>query len=193
VLATVLNEAYDAEAAALADYLRLCAVPERLVELLRSPTAALHQLALVLVGNLASEAVDPEAQYTKAILKRRGAFGAVLPHLFSDDWTTLLYALGATQNLCTETQYVEELTAANGLERLQEILSMDDPQLAPFAQGCLDNVRQARVVHALQRRIEKRNGTAASVVQARVRNWKARHAVAKQQAASVVAASAAMG
>ncbi len=49
------------------------------------------------VGNLASEAVDPRADETKAILKAEDAFGRLLPHLFSNDWTTLVYALGAVQ------------------------------------------------------------------------------------------------
>jgi hypothetical protein len=132
---------------------------------------SIHQYALMLVGNLASVAVDPDAEKTKVLLKTVGAFGLLLPHIFSEEQTTLVSALSAVQILCTEIAYVEQLQQAGGLERLQAILQLNDPQLEPFARGCLTNVTQTKVVTTLQRRVEKRSGNAASTIQAAARRW----------------------
>ena len=68
-------------------------------------------MALMLVADLACEAVDPHAEKTMVLLRAAGAFRLVLPHLFTDeqDRLTLVYALGALQNLCTEITCVEQL------------------------------------------------------------------------------------
>ena len=100
-------------------------------------------MALMLVADLACEAVDPHAEKTMVLLRAAGAFRRVLPHLFTDeqDRLTLVYALGALQNLCTEITCVEQLELAGGLERLQAIIELNDPRLDPFARGCLANAQ----------------------------------------------------
>ena len=74
-------------------------------------------------------------------------FLLLLPHIFSEEQTTLVNAMSAVQILCTEIAYVEQLQHAGGLERLQAILQLNDPQLEPFARGCLANVAQARAAN----------------------------------------------
>jgi hypothetical protein len=132
---------------------------------------SIHQYALMLVGNLASLSVDLDAEKTKVLLKTADVFSQILPYIFSEEYATLVYSLAAVQNLCTEIAYVEQLQQAGGLERLQAILQLNDPQLEPFARGCLTNVTQTKVVTTLQRRVEKRSGNAASTIQAAARRW----------------------
>ena len=93
-----------------------------------------------LVGNIASEAVDPNAEKTKAVLKRHRAFEKMLAHLFSDDWMTLVYTLGAIQNTCTEIEYVELMQEFGAVARLQELVRSGDTQLEQYAKGCLAHI-----------------------------------------------------
>lgn len=144
-LAQVVNDSYDSEAVALCEYLRAAGGVKLIVRLLGSPISTVHQMAIMLVGNLASSAVDPHATKSKDVLKAEGAFCLLLPYLFSDDDTTLAYTLGALQNVCTEIEYVEQLEKAGGLERLQALIERKDPQLESFVDGCLRNVRTTKV------------------------------------------------
>jgi hypothetical protein len=102
-------------------------------------------MAIMLVGNLASLAVDPHATKSKDVLKAEGAFSLLLPYMFSEDDMTLAYTLGALQNVCTEIEYVEQLEKAGGLERLQALIERKDRQLESFVRGCLSNVRTTKV------------------------------------------------
>jgi hypothetical protein len=144
-LAQVVNDSYDSEAVALCEYLRAAGGVKLIVRLLRSPIPTVHQMAIMLVGNLASLAVDPHATKSKDVLKAEGAFSLLLPYMFSEDDMTLAYTLGALQNLCTEIEYVEQLEKAGGLERLQALIERKDRQLESFVRGCLSNVRTTKV------------------------------------------------
>lgn len=144
-LAQVVNDSYDSEAVALCEYLRAAGGVKLIVRLLSSPIPTVHQMAIMLVGNLASLAVDPHAPKSKDVLKAEGAFSLLLPHMFSEDEMTLAYTLGALQNVCTEIEYVEQLEEAGGLERLQALFERKDPQLESFVRGCLSNVRTTKV------------------------------------------------
>ena len=146
-LTQLVSESSDQEAIALCEYLRAAGGVQLIAGLLGSHVPSTHQMAIALVGNLASVAVDPNAEKTKVLLKTAGAFGLLLPHIFSEEQTTLVSALSAVQILCTEIAYVEQLQQAGGLERLQAILQLNDPQLEPFARGCLVNVTQARAAN----------------------------------------------
>ena len=144
-LAQVVNDSYDSEAVAMCEYLRAAGGVKLIVRLLSSPIPTVHQMAIMLVGNLASLAVDPHAPKSKDVLKAEGAFSLLLPHMFSEDEMTLAYTLGALQNVCTEIEYVEQLEEAGGLERLQALIERKDPQLESFVRGCLSNVRTTKV------------------------------------------------
>ena len=144
-LAQVVNDSYDSEAVALCEYLRAAGGVKLIVRLLSSPIPTVHQMAIMLVGNLASLTVDPHATKSKDVLKAEGAFCLLLPYMFSEDDMTLAYTLGALQNVCTEIEYVEQLEKAGGLERLQALIERKDPQLESFVDGCLRNVRTTKV------------------------------------------------
>ena len=93
------------EADAFCEYLRISGAVDSLCGLCVShPAPEIHQQTLMLLGNLACAAVDSQAAATKAILRRHGTFDAIVASLFSSDWTTLVYALGAVQNMCHELQ-----------------------------------------------------------------------------------------
>ena len=107
-LAQVVDTSFGDDAVQVGGYLREHGVLQSLVWLLEhSDAVAIQQTTLLILGNLASDAVDASSTLTKVRLKELGAFEALLPHLFSDVWLTLVYALGAVQNMCTDVEYVE--------------------------------------------------------------------------------------
>ena len=179
-LAQIMDTSYGDDAEALCEYLRVAGGVKLVAQCLASPDPAIHQSALLLIGNLASEAVDPNASATKALLKRFRAFERMLAHLFSSDWMTLVYALGAVQNTCTEIDYVELMQEMGAVQRLQELVHAGDAQLEQYAKGCLANMRQTILVAATKRQMEMQIRSAASIyVQNGARRWLARQTVNK--------------
>jgi hypothetical protein len=145
------DNASGARAVALCEELRASGMVPVISNLLTHELVWIHQLAINITGNLAhSLAVDPRADLSQHALKEAGAFDHLLPHLFSTDHTTLLFALAAIQNMCTEIEYVDKLKDAGGITRLQHIVGLADSQLLQFAQGTLDNIRNVTVINAMQ-------------------------------------------
>ena len=60
----------------------------------------------------------------------------MLPHLWSEVYDTVLYALGTLLNLCADVAYVEMLQEAQVPTRLQELAESGDTHLERFAKGC---------------------------------------------------------
>ena len=118
-IAEIIDTIYDSEAVSPCRLLREQGVTAVIVELLGQQDAAVHQPALRLIGNLASEAVDTNAMQTKLEFRKLGGFDLLLPHLFSADWVSLVYALGAVQNTCLEADYVLAMQEKGCVARLQ--------------------------------------------------------------------------
>ena len=171
-----LNDAPGDSTIALCEELRASGAVAVISNLLTHEAAQIHQLAIYLVGNLASDAVDPHADVSKRELKQAGAFDHLLPYLFSTDEATLLPALVAIQNVCLEIEYVNKLRGAGGIKRLQHIVGLADPQLRQYAQGCLDNVRAVTIIDTMQRKVGKTEAEATRVLEVFVHRWRARRA-----------------
>ena len=142
-LAELVEGADVAAAATLGHFLRGAGAPARLLMLLPHADAYVQQATLLLLGNLSSNTVDPQSWRTKAELISLGGFGKLVPLLRAqaspgdDDEVTLLYALGAVQNLCTELRCATQLLDAATDARLRELCAV--PALADYARGCLHN------------------------------------------------------
>ena len=171
-LAQIVDTSFGEDALVLGEYLRMSGGIDNLVALLEDEEPMLYQTTLLLIGNLASDAVDPNSVLTKGVLKECGCFERLLPHLFSDDWLTLVYALGAVQNTCTDLEYVELMQEMGVVMRLQELAGAGDAQLERFAKGCLANMRETILAAAAAQQWRQRNAhAAATVLQADVRRF----------------------
>jgi hypothetical protein len=189
-LAELLDKASEDTSDALCAELRGMGAVAVISKLLTHEAKQIHQLAISIIGNLASTALDPQAGLSNGLLKQAGAFDHLLRHLLTTkDDTTLLYALIAIQNMCVEIEYVNKLKAAGGIKRLQHIVGQTDPQLRQFAQCCLDNARTVVVIDAMQKasrtqRMTKidymttRDEAGKYLADAYVRRWRARRATA---------------
>ena len=175
-LAQVVDTSFGDDAVQVGGYLREHGVLKSLVWLLEhSDAVAIQQTTLLILGNLASDAVDASSTLTKVRLKELGAFEALLPHLFSDVWLTLVYALGAVQNMCTDVEYVEVMQDTGVVARLQELAATEDPQLEKYAKGCLSNMRETILAAAAARQWSvQASKVAATIIQTYARRRTAR-------------------
>jgi hypothetical protein len=180
-VAVQLDDASGESAISLCAELRASGAVAVISNLIAHGSSQIHRLAISIIGNLASTALDPQAGLSNGLLKQAGAFDHLLRHLFSTDQGIILLTVVAIQNMCVEIEYVNKLKAAGGIKRLQHIVGQTDPQLRQFAQGCLDNARTVVVIDAMQQKAVKstpktRTEAGKYLAHAYVRRWRARRA-----------------
>ena len=102
-----------------------------------------QQDTLRVIGNLASNAVDRCADETKRLLHDFNAFPRVLRLIHSPHNATVLYALGAVQNMLVKPEYAKLMQNEQADARLRQLLTAptSDQTLCHFAKGCLQNMR----------------------------------------------------
>lgn len=138
-LASLVDRAEGETAEAVGKTIRDFGAMATLLDLLdRSQT---QQDALRVIGNLASGAVDPQANETKALLHELGGFPRVLPLIYSESPPTTVYALGAVQNLLVRPEYALHMKETQADKRLRHLIATSkDETLLHFANGCLANM-----------------------------------------------------
>ena len=139
-LCDLVDKAYGEDAALLGEFLRECGGIELLLECVSDDIPEVQYRALMVLGNLASAAVDPHAQLTKAAINELDGASVLLPLLESDDWVTQMYAVGAVQNLADDASFCN-VYAQRGTHRvLQRLLSSEHEHVVRFAAGALKNL-----------------------------------------------------
>ena len=118
-LAQIVDSAFGDEAIAVCRFLRERGGIENLISLVEHSDEWLYQTSLLVIGNLATDAVDPFAEETKKKLKSIGGFEKLLPHLYSQNALTVTYALGAVRNTCAEPEYVLLMQQKGVMRQLQ--------------------------------------------------------------------------
>ena len=138
-LADLIDNAEGEAAEAVGKTIRDFGAMDTLLDLLDRPETQQH--ALRVIGNLASNAVDSKAEETKRLLHDLGAFPRVMQLIFSEASATVVYALGAVQNMLTRPEYAAYMLEKKADLRLRALLqSSTDSVLRHFAQGCLSNM-----------------------------------------------------
>ena len=125
----------------------------------------MRQHALLVLGNLSSDAVDAQSVDTKQMLFLLGAQDGLLDCLGSSDRVTLRFACATLQNLCHEpawsTWLLEQGQAA---ERLEELARSEDAAISRYASGALLNLASrthSNLGDVAQTLIEQRSRDAA--------------------------------
>ena len=138
-LAELIDRVIGDEAERLASYLRENGCLAPLLTQLENPRA--QQDALRIIGNLASSAVDAQAAETKRLLDELGAFQRILPLIYAQSVTTVVYALGSVQNMCAKREYAVHMRSTGADARLHELINNGaGGQAGRFARGCLSNM-----------------------------------------------------
>ena len=148
-LAELIDAAEGEWATALGSFVRSAGIVSDLVDLIDHDDAEIYALAMRVLGNLCSDAVDPQSSATKEVVRTYNGFSRLLPHCFNEDPVVLMYTLGAIQNLCTNIEYAKMVTPPLR-ERIREVaessrVAFDEgmPQaglLAHYAEGILINI-----------------------------------------------------
>ena len=177
-LASLIDETEGALASALGEHLREGGAVRHVLRLLEHRNQNMHQLALLVLGNLSSDAVDEHSWKTKSLVKRYNGFDRVLPYIWHSDETALLYALGCVQNLCTDPDYVAVMRARGAEARLTQLTqTMEASDVANYAAGCLKNMSEATTagkVASLWQQVSFKPQFAAARIQ---RAWRLREAM----------------
>lgn len=135
------------------------------------PREWLHQTAMLVLGNLAADSVEVQSAFQDA-----GGFENLVPHLFSDNPSTVMFALGAIRNTCSDPDCVGIMQKQGAMRRLQDLARSEDPVIAEYAMGCLHNATEIIAATVAQRQqVLMRRRDAVIHIQARVRGWLTRH------------------
>ena len=147
-LADLIDAAEGEWATALGSFVRSAGIVSDLVDLIDHDDAEIYALAMRVLGNLCSDAVDPHSSATKEVVRTYNGFSRLLPHCYNEDPVALMYTLGAIQNLCTNIEYAQ-MVAPPLRKRIREIAEYARatlggmPQaglLAHYAEGILVNI-----------------------------------------------------
>ena len=135
----------------IGDFMRECGGIDLVIEYMSDGSPDVQQRALMVLGNLMSDAVDPQASRTKQLFVQH-TFGAarncgggtdVLLHLLeSADWVTQMYACAAVQNLTENREFARQLAKRGTLKVLTRLLQSPQQRVVRFAAGALKNTRE---------------------------------------------------
>ena len=128
------------EGAALGEAVRRINGVELLAWLTIDPSVQVQVQALLILGNLCSDACDPNSSTTKRVLLDRGGHRAIILAVQSDDPVVLVYACGCLQNLCHDDAWAHALVEHEVEKRLEELIEHEDSRVGHYAAGALKNM-----------------------------------------------------
>ena len=127
---------------------------ESLTALISASVNEVHQGALLLLSNVASDTLNPAGHVqTRESLREADVLQQLLPHLWSQSRESRLYALGLLMNTsCAgDASAVEALDAAGVPGRLGELGQSGDKSLEYLARRCLLGYSEAVTMRTMQR------------------------------------------
>ena len=104
---------------------------------------ALRQLALEVLGNLSSDAVDADSLVTKRALLDAGGDFPLLACLQVSDVNVVRLAVATMQNLAQDPAWCQVLGAAHVYRTLEELVAHSDAIIVRYASGTLRNMQLA--------------------------------------------------
>ena len=132
MLSEVVGSAYGEAGAELGEAVRQGGGVALLAWLLADPYDQVQQQALLVIGNLCSDSVDPHSGATKQLLLYNGAGRSLLACVFSDDPYMLILACGALQNLCYDRDWATFVVEHGAPARMLLKTSATAPAPAPL-------------------------------------------------------------
>ena len=179
-LSTFLEEQVDAgkreEMALTGMALRHTGACEYLVSIISRSDTALQAQALLLLGNMVSDELDPKANITRERIRPLGVIKLLLPHLMSNEmsqqaYDMKLFSLGLVMNLCADGK---DCTLDPGgstrpllLPCLEELATHGEADIQFYAKHCL---------HSIEQGTARREELCARVIQAATIGWRERRA-----------------
>ncbi len=140
LLCDIVDASYGEDGAALGMAVREGDGISLLAWLLVDPSTVVQQEALLILGNLCSDACDPYSIHTKRKLLECGAHRALVHVIKSNDPAVLVYACGCLQNLCHDDEWARILVQQKVEARLEALLAHEDQMVVHYAAGALKNI-----------------------------------------------------
>ena len=110
-LAGLIDSAFGDDGARLREAVRTTDGVAMLAWLIVDPYPDVQQQALLVLGNLCSDACDPNSYLTKRLLLEQGAHRAMMLAIQGEDPGVLVYACGCLQNLCHDDEWARALVS----------------------------------------------------------------------------------
>ncbi|KOO31739.1 hypothetical protein Ctob_005809, partial [Chrysochromulina tobinii] len=118
---------------ALCAVLRDFYVVGSLSTLMGSPDPRLHETSLALLAKICNVELDRGAGETKKLVEQADAFAFVIPFLFDTRLELLRTAVELSLHLCTELEFVTELSNGGGIQRMRMLARYGHPGLPEVA------------------------------------------------------------
>jgi len=135
-LAQLVDSSHGDDATIFSDYLREAGGIEVIAELLLDPEPFIIQKVLMVVGNLASDAFDPNSEANKAIFKQHDVMARLFPFLSSREWVTQLYATAAVQNLSKDIDLAKEALQLGVHKVVQRLIRSEHELVVRYGARC---------------------------------------------------------
>lgn len=139
-ISVFVSEAYGAEGMELGGALRDSGTVALIAKLVSDTSAEVRSHALLALGNLCSDSVDPNSTATKALLLELGMEKALMDCITSEDESVLLVACATLQNLCHDAAWAKSVVAAGVETRLEKLVAHSDARVVRYASGALKNL-----------------------------------------------------
>ena len=121
LLGEIVDTAYGEDGAAVGQAVRDLGGVQVLGWMLLDPNVIVQQEALLVLGNLCSDACDPNSRITKRVLFECGAHRALLQCINSEDPGLLVYTCGTIQNLCHDDSWARVFVKEGLVPRLTHL------------------------------------------------------------------------
>lgn len=139
MLAEAVDGAFGDDGLRIGEDVRACGGVAQLAWLLADPCPEVQCSALMILGNLCSDSVDPNSRLTKLALLPNAR--SVLSCVYTEDPGVLCFACGALQNLSSEPDWSDKMVSLDVHRRLEQLAFHEDARIQRYATGALQNIQ----------------------------------------------------
>ena len=169
-LVSSVDAAFGSDASAIGEEVRMLNGLPKIVQALTVDDLEFQQMLLVVLGNLSSDAFDPNSSRTKMLLRDTDAVAVLIPLLrrqgppaaasctvsgtsYTPTESLTLYAAACLQNMCHDHELAVRALRLGAHPVLLQLVKDEQPTVQKFAAGALHNISRA-VQHLAESAVE---------------------------------------
>jgi hypothetical protein len=169
-LVSSVDAAFGSDASAIGEEVRMLNGLPKIVQALTVDDLEFQQMLLVVLGNLSSDAFDPNSSRTKMLLRDTDAVAVLIPLLrrqgphaaasctvsgtsCTPTESLTLYAAACLQNMCHDHELAVRALRLGAHPVLLQLVKDEQPTVQKFAAGALHNISRA-VQHLAESAVE---------------------------------------
>ena len=169
-LVSSVDAAFGSDASAIGEEVRMLNGLPKIVQALTVDDLEFQQMLLVVLGNLSSDAFDPNSSRTKMLLRDTDVVAVLIPLLrrqgpsaaasctvsgtsCTPTESLTLYAAACLQNMCHDHELAVRALRLGAHPELLQLVKDEQPMVQKFAAGALHNISRA-VQHLAESAVE---------------------------------------